>query len=92
MHLDRSSLVILIGPGVSFNHVDIGLRKPLPVHVELRGIVLRLSKLVLCLSFRVLLAKRDIKLLPLQLVVDGFCDLDVVSGNVFCDGLRPISV
>ena len=89
--LDRSSLVELIGSGVS-NHIDLVLRKPLPVHVELCGVASRLSQLVLCLLARSLSAKRDIKLLLLLLVGDNLCDLNLVSGNVFCDGLRPISV
>lgn len=82
---------MLIGSGVS-NHIDIVPRKPLPVHVELCGIASRLSQLVLYLLVRGLSAKRDIKLLVLLLVCNDFCDLNLVSGIVFCDGLRPISV
>ena len=90
MLLHRSSLITLIGPGVS-NWVDFNLRIPLPVHVELCRIALRLSQFILRLRFRYLLAKRYVKLLLLLLVVDDFCNLNMVSGIVFCDGLRPIS-
>lgn len=91
MLLHRSSLITLIGPGVS-NWVDFNLRKPLFVHVELCGIAFRLSQLILRLRLRYLLAKRYIKLLLLLLVVDDFCNLNVFSGRVFCDSLRPISI
>lgn len=92
MLLHRSSLVPLIGSGVSFDHIDFGLRKPLPVPVELCGIVLCLSQLILHLRVRGLPAKRNIKLLPLLLALDDFCDLDILSRNIFCDDLRPISI
>ena len=91
MLLHRSSLITLIGPGVS-NYVDLNLRIPLPVHVELCGIALRLSQSILRLRLRYLLARCYIKLLLLLLVVDDFCNLNVFSRRVFCDSLRPINI
>lgn len=93
MLLYRSRLVVLIGSGVLLSHMDFGLRIPLPALVGVCGIASRLSQLILSLlRFRILLDRRDIKLFLLLLVVDGFCDRNVLSRNVFCDDLRPISV